>query len=159
VKPKTRSIREEIKRNRPFASASHEGLIALLRTADVLRRKLAQTIEPAGITLQQYNVLRILRGAGEAGIPTLEIAARMIEQMPGITRLIDRLLEKQLVSRERCETDRRQVFCCITPAGLALLKELDAPVSAADEASLAMIPEGEVRGLIDTLDRVRAGHG
>src|SRR6476469_10714438 len=99
-----------------------------MRTADLLRRLIGAVVEPRGITAQQYNVMRILRGAGEQGLPTLEIAERMIEQTPGITRLIDRLEAKKLVARERCATDRRQVFCRITAAGLALLAKLDEPV-------------------------------
>src|SRR5229473_5817955 len=115
------TVLEEIRQRRPFPSVAHEAIVALLRTADLVRRQVATLVEPHGITPQQYNVLRILRGAGEKGLPTLEIAERMIEQTPGITRLIDRLQTKNLVARERCLTDRRQVFCRITPAGLSLL--------------------------------------
>ncbi len=126
-------IQQEIKQTRPFQSKAEEAAIALMRTADLVRRAVAGIVEPCGITPQQYNVLRILRGAGENGLPTLEIAERMIEQTPGITRLIDRLERKRLVSRERCPTDRRQVFCRITKGGLELLATLDGPVSDAGE--------------------------
>ncbi len=126
-------IQQEIKQTRPFQTNAEEAAIALMRTADLVRRAVAGIVEPSGITVQQYNVLRILRGAGEKGLPTLEIAERMIEQTPGITRLIDRLERKKLVSRERCPTDRRQVFCRITKNGLELLATLDGPVSAAGE--------------------------
>ena len=74
----------------------------LVRTADLVRRVLDAVVEPHGITLQQYNVLRILRGAGAEGLPTLEIGERMIEQAPGVTRLLDRLEAKGLVRRQRC---------------------------------------------------------
>src|SRR5215470_7514740 len=106
-----------------------------MRTADLVRRHATALIEPQGITLQQYNVLRILRGAGADGLPTLEVADRMIEQTPGVTRLLDRLEAKQLVRRQRCPKDRRQHLCWITPKGLALLRKLDAPgLKTADDA-------------------------
>ena len=85
------SIRDEIKQKRPFRSSADEAVVTLLRTADRLRTALSSVVEPHGITLQQYNVLRILRGAGTDGLPTLEIAERMIGQAPGITRLLDRI--------------------------------------------------------------------
>src|SRR5213078_2794277 len=111
-------------------------MVALIRTADVVRRAVGDVVEPHGITAQQYNVLRILRGAGQDGLPTLEIAERMIEQTPGITRLIDRLESKRLVERERSSIDRRCVYCRITKAGLDLLARLDAPVQDASGLSL-----------------------
>src|ERR1700750_2732984 len=94
-----------------FHSREQEATLGLLRTAAAIKRSLAQVIEPHGITPQQYNVLRILRGAGAEGIPTLTIGERMIEQTPGVTRLLDRLEAKGLVARCRGEDDRRQVLC------------------------------------------------
>ncbi len=149
------SIREEIRQTRPFPSAPQEALVALLRTADLIGRFVDDLIEENGITGQQYNVLRILRGAGEAGLPTLDIAERMIEQTPGITRLIDRLEEKGLVTRERCATDRRQVFCRIGAAGLALLDRLDVPVKKAAGEAFRGLKRAEVTQLIALLDRAR----
>jgi len=150
------TIARDIKQNKPFPSKSEEAAVTLLRTADVLRRVIGTVIEPHGITSQQYNVLRILRGAGERGLPTLEIAERMIESTPGITRLIDRLETKKLVSRERCLTDRRQVFCRITASGLSLLSALDAPVIEAADSALGVLKKTELASLIDLLDRTRA---
>src|SRR3954466_7364516 len=95
-------IAQEIKQTRPFRTQREEASVALLRTADLLRRMIGTVVEPRGITAQQYNVLRILRGAGDDGLPTLDIAERMIEQTPGITRLMDRLEAKKLVVRKRC---------------------------------------------------------
>ncbi len=91
-------IQQEIKQTVPFQSKAEEAAIALMRTADLVRRGVEAIVAPYGITSQQYNVLRILRGAGEKGLPTLEIAERMIEQTPGITRLIDRLERKYPVT-------------------------------------------------------------
>lgn len=149
-------IQQEIKQSRPFGSKAQEATIGLMRTADLVRRAVAAVVEPYGITPQQYNVLRILRGAGSAGLPTLEIAERMIEEAPGITRLIDRLETKRLVSRERCDKDRRRVFCRITREGLALLKKLDAPISDADGLALGSMSSKELTQLIALLDRARS---
>ena len=88
---KTKSLRDEIRQSKPFDSAAQEAILALYRTSDMLRRRFSQLVEPHGISLQQYNVLRILRGAGKTGTPTLDIADRMIEMTPGVTRLLDKL--------------------------------------------------------------------
>lgn len=151
------SLRHAIHQTRPFRSPGHEATVSLLYTADRVRRILGAAIERHGITLQQYNVLRILRGAGEEGLPTLEIAHRMIEQTPGITRLLDRLETKCLVRRERCRQDRRQVLCWITAPGLELLAELDEPVERVDEVVVARLQPSEQVTLIHMLDAIRAG--
>jgi len=150
-------LQRELKQNRPFGGATQETAVSLLRTADLVRRSLGTVVEEQDITLQQYNVMRILRGAGDAGLPTLEIAERMIEQTPGITRLIDRLETKKLVHRERCLTDRRQVFCRITKEGLALLARLDEPVREAERVALAELSERQLAQLLALLDRARNG--
>lgn len=154
--PRGSRIGTEIQQGRPFPSLSAETAVALMRTTDLVKRCISRAIEPAGITLQQYNVLRILRGAGTEGLPTLEIATRMIEQAPGVTRLVDRLEVKGLVRRERRSADRRQVFCLITAAGLALLDQLEEPVRSADREALAGLEEEHMKSLLATLDRIRA---
>ena len=126
-RPSVRRLREEIQQTKPFHDRAHAAGIALVRTADEGRRTFESLVAPHGVSIEQYNVLRILRGAGDKGLPTLEIAARLLEKNPGITRLIDKLEAKELVSRARCETDRRQVFCTITPAGAAIVNALDEP--------------------------------
>jgi MarR family transcriptional regulator, organic hydroperoxide resistance regulator len=149
-------LQREIRQRKPFRSSAHEALVGLLRTTDRVRRTLAGVVEPRGLTLQQYNVLRILRGARPAGLPTLEIAARMVEHAPGITRLLDRLEGKTLVRRQRHDDDRRQVMCRITPAGLRLLAALDSGLQRADESTLGMLSRRDLRRLIALLDRIRA---
>src|SRR5881227_1006258 len=141
-----------------FRSREQQATLGLLRTADAVKRSLAQVIEPHGITPQQYNVLRILRGAGSDGLPTLSIGERMIEQTPGVTRLVDRLERKGLVARNPCATDRRRVFCSITPRGLDLLKELDDPVNRWDAQAVAVLVPSDLDSLINLLDRVRASN-
>jgi DNA-binding MarR family transcriptional regulator len=118
-------------------------------------RRTADLLLPYGLTPQQYNVLRILRGAGAAGLPTLEIAERMIQRAPGITRLLDRLEAKRLVTRKRCPEDRRQVLCYIAPAGLALLARLDGPINE-DDGMLNILSPADLHKLIGFLDRIRA---
>jgi DNA-binding MarR family transcriptional regulator len=150
-------LQRELRQKRPFRSVAHEATLGLLRTADLVRRALAAVIEPHGITGQQFNVLRILRGAAPEPLPTLEIADRMIEQTPGITRLLDRLEAKGLVARNRCRTDRRQMHCRITDAGRALLDELEQPVDQAGEDVMRPIGRAGQRQLNALLDRIRGG--
>lgn len=151
-------LQDEIKQTRPFRSLTQEAVLGLFRTSDILRRSFSQLMEQYGLTLQQYNVLRILRGAGDKGLPTLVIAERMVERTPGITRLIDRLLKKEFVERERPAGDRRQVLCRITARGLAVLGELDGPVGDLDDRCLAMLDDEEKKVLIGVLDRVRQAY-
>jgi MarR family transcriptional regulator, organic hydroperoxide resistance regulator len=141
-----------------FRSREQQAVLGLLRTADAIKRSLAHVVEPHGITPQQYNVLRILRGAGPDGLPTLTIGERMVEQTPGVTRLIDRLERKGLVERTPCPKDRRRVFCQITPKGLGLLEELDEPVNRWDAQTVSILPPSEVDSLIKLLDRVRTSN-
>jgi DNA-binding MarR family transcriptional regulator len=149
------TVIHEIKQRKPFPSKEQEAAVTLMRTADVLRRVVGSAIERRGITIQQYNVLRILRGAGGEGLPTLEIAQRMIEQTPGITRLIDRLETKGLVERERRSHDRRCVYCRITSLGAALLADLDEPVRAATDAAFHGVTKKDLAQLVGSLDRLR----
>jgi MarR family transcriptional regulator, organic hydroperoxide resistance regulator len=151
----TSPLREELKQTRPFNSAAHEALLSVLRTAAVVQRVTAQVVESSGITVQQYNVLRILRGAGEAGLPTLAIRDRMIEEAAGITRLLDKLESAGHVVRERSTPDRRQVLCQITPAGLQLLAALDAPMEAMTESAFSTLDEAEKTSLAELLGAVR----
>lgn len=149
-------IQEELKQRRPFASLRGEAAAALLRTGDMARRFYEHMVEPYGITFHQYNVLRILRGAGPDGLPTLEIADRMIEETPGVTRLIDRLVGKGLVERRRVEEDRRKVLCAVTPTGLSLLDRLDAPLDRWDDELMSRLSEAELQTFIHALDRIRS---
>ena len=154
---KRSSLRAEIRQSKPFQSPAQEAILALFRTSDLLERRLAQLVEPRGISLQQYNVLRILRGAGQEGTPTLEIADRMIQKAPGITRLLDKLAAKRLVRRERCSEDRRQVLCWITDAGLRLLAGLEQPMAKSGARAMDPLTAAEQRHLIAMLERVRGG--
>lgn len=151
-----RGVQDEIQQKRPFHSKAQEAFLALLRTADMARHRFTTLFETEGITFQQYNVLRILRGAGDKGLPTLEIGGRMIERTPGVTRIVDRLERKGWVTRDRGRQDRRRVWCRITPAGLDLLARLDEPVAATDDAIFRGLADEELDGLIAVLDGIRS---
>ncbi len=150
------TIRDEIRQAKPFDSAADEAVVTLLATADRVRATLAAVTEGHGITLQQYNVLRILRGAGPGGLPTLEIAARMVEHSPGITRLLDRLEARGLVRRVRCPEDRRQVLCHTADKAPRLLSALERPLDEAIRQSLAPLDAARTADLVRLLDAVRA---
>lgn len=150
------SLREEIRQTKPFESPAQEAILGLYRTSDMLQRRFSHLVEPHGISLQQYNVLRILRGAGKEGTPTLDIAQRMIEKTPGITRLLDKLETKHLVRRKRCPEDRRQVLCWITDAGLILLAKLDKPLVQSGLSAMECLSQTEIRQLISILGKLRA---
>jgi DNA-binding MarR family transcriptional regulator len=149
-------LQREVRQRRPFPSVAQEGVVSVMRTADLLRRRMAALVEPHGITVQQFNVLRILRGGGPDGLPTLEVGARMVEETPGITRLLDRLESKALVRRQRCPKDRRQHLCWITKEGLDLLASLDEPVVTRSREMLSGLTREEQSRLVRLLDRVRA---
>jgi DNA-binding MarR family transcriptional regulator len=145
----------ELRQRRPFRSLEQEALLNILRTADALRHRLALVVAPEGITLQHYNVLRILRGAGPGGLPTLEIAQRMVERSPGITRLVDRLEALGLVQRNRPSDDRRCIYCTITPQGLAALERLDQPVDSWTSRHLGRLGEQRLEAVIRILEDIR----
>lgn len=151
------TIAEELKQRRPFATTAEEALVSVLRSAAVLRHALGQQLDRFGISLAQYNVLRILRGAGADGLPTLAVRARLVEEAPGITRLIDKLEFATLVRRDRSGKDRRTVRCHITPEGLALLAQADEQVRAVHELVANGLPnEADRIVLVELLARLRA---
>jgi len=139
------------------APAAQRAVVAILRAADAVRRRMAEALDPHGITGQQYNVLRILRGAHPDPLPTLEIGERLMERNPGITRLLERLEQKRLVRRARGETDRREVRCHITAEGLALLAELDGPIDRANEQVFDGFDPLDVREIGRLLERLGDG--
>jgi MarR family transcriptional regulator, organic hydroperoxide resistance regulator len=149
-----RTIADEIKQTRPFRTRAQEALLSLLRTSHIVRRRLEAATLEQEITLQQYNVLRILRGAGSP-LPTMEIAERMIEPSCGITRLVTGLEEKGLLRREQWPGDRRQFLCQLTPAGSRILAKLDVPMEELDDTLLGGLSANRLDALIDTLSELR----
>src|SRR5436190_24163662 len=118
-------LAQEIRPAKPFSYAAEEAILNLHRPAAVMTQLFAETLKPYGLTEVQYNALRILRGAGKAGLSCQEIADRMITRDPDVTRLIDRLATRSLVDRSRSEEDRRVVVTRITAAGLKMLSSID----------------------------------
>ncbi|MGA2382942.1 MAG: MarR family transcriptional regulator [Gemmatimonadales bacterium] len=153
----TRRLQEEIKQSRPFRSLEEEVTLGLARTADAMARAGEEVLKGSGLTATQYNVLRILRGAGTAGLSCGDVASRMITRDPDLTRLLDRLEARALVTRARDGEDRRVVTTRITQAGLELLAHLDEPVQAQHRKSLGHLGEQKLQTLAQLLDEVRSG--
>ena len=149
-------IQQELVQKRPFHSIRAEVAVSILRTAALIERHFAQVVASSGITVQQYNVLRILRGAGSEGLPTLVIRDRMIHEAPGITRLLDKLETAGLARRERSSPDRRQVHCHITEKGLAVLADLEVAMREADDVAVGSLNEEEQRQLLKLLEGARS---
>jgi DNA-binding MarR family transcriptional regulator len=147
-------IYQEIKQNKPEHRPGQMAVITIFRTADVLHHAVERSLSAFGLSTEQYNVLRILRGAGENGLPTLEISSRMLSRSPNITRLLDKLIAKKLARRSRPKEDRRVVIVSVTPQGLELLAHLDEVV---DEVFNNFPPTTnvEIETVVDVLDRIR----
>ena len=136
-------------------SLQEEVVIALARTADELHAPMSEVLRGAGLSISQYNVLRILRGAGEEGLPCGEIAARMVRRDPDLTRLLDKLEARGLVSRARGTKDRRVVTATITDEALKLLDSLDEPVEGSLKQALAHVPQARLRELLEIVSELR----
>ena len=147
-------LQQELKKKRPFDSTEQEAALSVLRTNDQLQICLARLFREHGLTPSQYNVLRILRGEGQP-LPILEIAARTISVVPGITGLIDRLERAGFVSRVRCEKDRRVIHVALTDRGTRALAELDEPLAALHRKLLGHLSGAELKELIRLLEKVR----
>jgi DNA-binding MarR family transcriptional regulator len=151
-------LQQEIKKKTPFDLPEQETMLNLLRTADQLQIRFARLFRRYGLTPQQYNILRILRGEGNP-LPILEIAARMITVVPGITGLIDRLETAGLVERKRCCEDRRVIYVAITAKAVSLLDQIDEPLLMMHRDLLGHMDGGELAELTRLLERARANVG
>lgn len=148
-------LRTELKQQKPFASIEEEAALAIGRTAAVISHRFAEAMRPYQMTGTQYNVLRILRGAGKAGLCRNDIRDRLVAQVPDVTRLLDRMEEAELIERNRDTTDRRMVTTTITARGLRLLDELEEPVLEVHRQQLGHMSKTQLRALIDLLAIVR----
>src|SRR5687767_1540290 len=148
-------LRDEIKQTKPFASIHEEAFLNLARTAAVLNHSFAEAVKPYGITSTQYNVLRILRGAGTAGLCRNEVRDRLVAQVPDVTRLLDRMEEAGLIERERETADRRMVTTRITAEGLRVLKATDEPVLTLHREQLGHLSKPQLATLIELLTLAR----
>ncbi len=149
------ALEVELKQTRPFRSPLEEAFVALQRTAAVLEHALETTMKPLGITATQYNVLRILRGAGPEGLCRSEIGERMVRRVPDVTRLLDRLEETGYVARARGGDDRRYVTTTVTPAGLDALAAMDQVIAPFLDQHMGTMTADQVRSLIDLLALLR----
>jgi DNA-binding MarR family transcriptional regulator len=149
------SLRSEIKMRAPFASLEEEVFLNLIRTAAVLEHDLAEGLKAFGVTLTQYNALRILRGAGPNGLCRNEVRDRLVAPVPDATRLLDRLADAGLVERVRDGDDRRFVTARITRRGLELLERIDEPLARTHAAQLGHLSRADLRRLADLLEKAR----
>ncbi len=148
-------LQQELRQSQPFASPAMETFLNLLRTAEAARAAEADLLHTHNLTGASYNVLRILRGAGESGHPCQEIGARMVTRVPDVTRLVDRLEQRGLVERRRCQADRRVVYVRIKKPALTLLEQLDAPVAAMPERFFGKLTGKDLRTLNQLLVKAR----
>ena len=148
-------LQQEIRQTRPFELIEEEAVLNILRTAEVLQQAIADFLKGFELSPVQYNVLRILRGAGTAGATCSQIGERLLTRDPDITRLLDRMEARGLLVRERSRTDRRAVITRVSAAGLALLDRLDEPVRAMNQSKMEKFSRGELAALIAGLERVR----
>ena len=148
-----------------MSSSSHKSVgthtgaglfVAFMQIADTFGAQAEQVFKTAGLTAAQYNVLRILRGAGRAGLACREIGERMISRDPDITRLLDRMEKRNLITRERQSDDRRVVKTFITPQGLEILKTLDRPVSTLHKRQFQRISPVKLKVLKAMLEEIRS---
>ena len=149
------AVGEEIHQTKAFATIEEELLVSLLRTTDVLQERFEQAVRPFNISMTQYNVLRILRGAEPTGRTCSEIGERMIAREPDVTRLLERMEKTGLIKRTRASADRRVVVSRITAAGLKLLDKME---PALREIGGLMKPMGDrrIEKTLKLLDEVRA---
>ena len=151
----TSALRAELRQRKPFTSLEQEAYLSVKRTEAALREHFDQVLKPYGISGTQYNVLRILRGAGQGGLCRNEIRDRLIDRMPDVTRLLDRMEETGWITRTRSTEDRRQVSTELTKSGKELVDSLDGPVAAEHERRLGHMTKTQLRALIELLSVVR----
>jgi DNA-binding MarR family transcriptional regulator len=152
----TGHLQKELKQQKPFGSIEQEVVLNVMRTAGALRNGIAEVLRPFDLSAPQYNILRILRGAPEPdGIPCSEVADRLVSRDPDVTRLLDRLEKRALVTRGRSSTDRRVVNARITRKGLDLVNELDAPMANVHAGQLSHMKRKDLRALVDLLEEAR----
>lgn len=149
------TLRDEIRQTRPFSSLEQEAYLSLGRTWAGLDHELGEALKPHGVTPTQYNVLRILRGAGEKGLCRSEIMERMIARVPDATRLLDRMESAGLIARARDAEDRRFVTTRITEDGLRLVGAAEESVMALHHRQFAELAEEDLRQLVRILELVR----
>jgi DNA-binding MarR family transcriptional regulator len=148
-------LQDEIKQTKPFERPGDEALLSILRTASVLEYSLNELLRPFGLTMTQYNVLRILQGAGSSGLCGREIGERLVSRVPDVSRLLDRMTELALVSKERDAADQRHVTTRITPKGRRLLAKATPALEKAEGGRMDRLSDRSVKALIEALELIR----
>lgn len=148
-------LQKELKKKGAFDSPQQQAALNILRTSDLIENRLGRLFREYGLTPSQYNVLRILRGEGKP-LPSLEIADRMIQVVPAITGLIDRLEKQKLVQRRRCTEDRRVVYVEITSKALRTLGKIDEPLRDLHQALMRGLAVKELKSLSSLLEKARS---
>ena len=150
-------LQREIRQTKAIRLLEEEAALNVVRTADAVMMAVGEVLKPHLLSATQYNVLRILRGAGEDGASCKDIGSRMVARHPDITRLMDRLEQRGLVTRDRAKEDRRVVTHRLTKAGVELVNELDRPIEAAHKRTMGHMKAEKLRELVGLLEEVRAG--
>ncbi len=148
-------LQQEIQQTKPFPTREAEAFLNLLRSADFLMQGVTEALKPAGLTPTQYNILRILRGAGPDGLACRDIGERLITRDPDLTRLLDRMEQRGLVTRNREDRDRRVVTVRIAPEGLETLNRLDQPLQELQRKQFQKLDEPRIQLLIELLESLR----
>ncbi len=152
----TMRLQDEIKQSKPFGRPEVEALLSVLRTSALVEHALGQTLKPFGLTHTQYNVLRILRGAGEDGLCGREVGERLVSPVPDVSRLLDRLSEDGLLARHRDPSDRRHVKATLTAEGRRTLERATPALEALQTRWFGNLDRDRLRALIEALGTVRA---
>ena len=155
---KKSSLAVALKQNRPFVSLQQEAFLSILRTASELSHASDKFLREFDISQPQYNVLRILRGAGAEGLCRNEISARMVTATPDMSRLLDRMERSGWIIRERDENDRRQVSTFITDSGRKLLTLMESPINQQTHRLLEGVKSSDLKMLLDVLAQIRNRH-
>ncbi|MDA8744421.1 MarR family transcriptional regulator [Rubripirellula amarantea] len=150
------TLRQQLGKRGPFESLEQEAMLSILRTSDLLENRLARLLRDHDLTPSQYNALRIMRGEGKP-MPCLEVAQRMIQVAPAITRVVDQLVAKGLASKEQSVEDRRVYLVEITKPGLRVLSKLDEPIQTMHQTLLGHVPKSDLKMLNAILQATREG--
>lgn len=148
-------LAKEIRQTKPFRSREEEAFLNLARTNEFLAARMAEFLKPYQLTPTQYNMLRILRGAGGGGVTCSQATERMISADPDVTRLLDRMEAQDLIRRERSREDRRVVITRITESGLDLVNRIDEPLDGLLRRIVGRVGAPKLKELIDTLETLR----
>jgi len=150
------ALRNELKKRGPFDSVEQEATLAVMRSSDLLENRLTRLLRQYDLTPTQYNVLRILRGEGKP-LACLEVADRMIQVAPAITRVVEQLLAKKWITKTQSAQDRRVFEIGLTNEATRLLKVLDRPILDLHASLLANVSKADLKTLIRILEEVRVG--